>query len=230
MIVRSDGSLVPADEEPSQPQTASNESAPTLATPAQDATPLAEPSGEAGPAPIAVETQQASVEQPAAATAGQPATATTEQPAAAEQPAEPAATEAAPEPAFAAPVPSSRPKLTAPTSVATAPTQPVETPATQTAAATPAPTQPQANSPAPAGGYYIQVASLPSEAEAQQSYRNLAARYASVIGGKGVDIKRVDINGKGTYYRVRIPAGDKDAAARMCESYRSAGGSCLIAR
>ena len=76
----------------------------------------------------------------------------------------------------------------------------------------------------------MQVASLPSEAEAQRSYQNLSAKFGSVIGGRGVDIKRADIAGKGTYYRVRIPAGDKNEAAALCERFRSAGGSCLIAR
>jgi hypothetical protein len=81
-----------------------------------------------------------------------------------------------------------------------------------------------------AGGYFIQIASLPSEADAQKSYRNLSSKFSGVIGGRGVDIARADVAGKGTFYRVRIPAGSKDEAAAMCEKYRSAGGTCLIAR
>lgn len=80
------------------------------------------------------------------------------------------------------------------------------------------------------GGYFIQVASLPSQADAQKSYQNLSNKFGSVIGGRGVDIKAAAIAGKGTFYRVRIPAGSKDEAVQLCERYRSAGGSCLVAR
>ena len=80
------------------------------------------------------------------------------------------------------------------------------------------------------GGYVIQIASLPSEAEAQRSYDNLSARFAGVIGGRGVDIRRADIPNKGIYYRVRIPAGSREEANALCSRYKSAGGSCLVTR
>jgi hypothetical protein len=80
------------------------------------------------------------------------------------------------------------------------------------------------------GGYVIQIASLPSQAEAQKSYQSLSAKFGSVIGGRGVDIKAAEVAGKGTFYRVRIPAGGKSDAVALCEKYRAAGGSCLVAR
>ncbi|KQT04001.1 MULTISPECIES: SPOR domain-containing protein [unclassified Rhizobium] len=80
------------------------------------------------------------------------------------------------------------------------------------------------------GSYVIQIASLPSEAEAQKSYKTLSGKFGSVIGGKGVDIKRAEIAGKGTYYRVRIPAGSREAANALCAQYKSAGGSCLVTK
>jgi hypothetical protein len=80
------------------------------------------------------------------------------------------------------------------------------------------------------GTYVIQIASLPSEAEAQRSYKTLSGKFGSVIGGKGVDIKKAEIAGKGTYFRVRIPAGSKQEANALCASYKSAGGSCLVTK
>ncbi|OBZ94083.1 hypothetical protein ADU59_17950 [Pararhizobium polonicum] len=80
------------------------------------------------------------------------------------------------------------------------------------------------------GTYVIQIASLPSEAEAQASYKSLSGKFGGVIGGKGVDIKKAEIAGKGTYFRVRIPAGTRDAANALCSQYKSAGGSCLVTR
>ncbi|MDQ0320193.1 hypothetical protein QO002_002331 [Pararhizobium capsulatum DSM 1112] len=92
---------------------------------------------------------------------------------------------------------------------------------------TPAPVQTAAVAP---GSYVIQIASLPSEAEAQKSYNTLSGKFGSVIGGRGVDIKKAEIAGKGTYYRVRIPAGSKQDANELCSRYKSAGGSCLVTR
>jgi len=80
------------------------------------------------------------------------------------------------------------------------------------------------------GTYVIQIASLPSEAEAQKSYKTLSSKFGSVIGGKGVDIKKAEIAGKGTYFRVRIPAGTKQEANALCARYKSAGGSCLVTK
>ncbi|WP_175552136.1 SPOR domain-containing protein [Pararhizobium antarcticum] len=100
--------------------------------------------------------------------------------------------------------------------------------ATTTVAA--AETTPVQTASVPAGSYVIQIASLPSEAEAQRSYTNLSGKFASVIGGRGSDIRKAEIAGKGTYYRVRIPAGSRDEANALCSRYKSAGGSCLVTR
>jgi hypothetical protein len=80
------------------------------------------------------------------------------------------------------------------------------------------------------GSYVIQIASLPSEAEAQKSYSNLSSKFSGVIGGRGVDIKKAEIPNKGTYFRVRIPAGSREEANSLCNRYKSAGGSCLVTR
>lgn len=82
----------------------------------------------------------------------------------------------------------------------------------------------------PAGSYVIQIASLPSQAEAQTSYSRLSAKFSGIIGGKGVDIRRAEIKNKGTYYRVRIPAGSKQEAQALCSQYKAAGGSCLVSK
>ncbi len=91
-----------------------------------------------------------------------------------------------------------------------------------------APAAPQVASAAGAGGYFIQIASQPSVELAQKSYANMAQKYGSVIGGRGVDIKRADIPGKGTYYRVRVQAGSKEEATALCGRLKSAGGSCFV--
>ncbi|WP_282571630.1 SPOR domain-containing protein [Neorhizobium turbinariae] len=163
-------------------------------------------------APAAPQADLASVE--AAAQAAEPAV---------EAPAEPAVN------IVRAPIPATRPAE-----------QPVNVVAAVTEqgtvrAPTQAPAASQAAAPAQVaslgeGGYVIQIASLPTQADAQKSYQSLSAKFGNVIGGRGVDIRAAEIAGKGTFYRVRIPAGSKAEAVALCEKYRAAGGNCLVAR
>jgi hypothetical protein len=136
-------------------------------------------------------------------------------------------------PAAKAPVPAMRPAQQ-PVNVVAAVTDRGNVRAPSTSATQPVPS---AAAVAPAqvaslgdGGYVIQIASLPSQAEAQKSYQSLSSKFGSVIAGRGVDIKQAEISGKGTFYRVRIPAGSKTEAVSLCERYRSAGGTCLVAK
>ncbi|PPJ46774.1 SPOR domain-containing protein [Rhizobium sp. KAs_5_22] len=210
MIVRPDGTLV-AQEAP--PEAAP---APTLEAPAVTE-PTAAPSGDkpalAAPSTTA-ETPLATA--PADAPKGPLPTA---------RPSTPAETAAAPAAAPQAPAPAAQPEPAAPV----AETAPAPTPAA--AAPEPAAPEPAAAQPAPAaGGYYIQVASLPSEAEAEKSYKSISGKFGSVVGGRAYEIKRAEIAGKGTYYRVRISAGTKADAAALCERYKAAGGSCLVTK
>ncbi|WP_137131887.1 SPOR domain-containing protein [Rhizobium sp. FY34] len=210
MIVRADGTLVEqvSDAPATTARTAKVPAAPALAEPTQTASTI---------------TPAAPVAAPVVAAAA-PA---------------PAATVSAGTAAPGTPVPTARPSAQPVKVVAAVSEQGnVRTPATpapaQTAPVATASVPPAAAAPATAsagpGGYYIQVASLPSEADAQKSYRNLSSKFGSVIGGRGVDIAKAEIAGKGTFYRVRIPAGSKDEAAALCERLRAAGGTCLIAR
>lgn len=126
------------------------------------------------------------------------------------------------------PIPMTRPTQTASAGAAPAKLAP---PAAQPSATPVAASATTATAPAAAGGdYLIQISSLPTEADAQKSYKNLSAKFSSVIGGRGMNIKAADVPGKGTYYRVRIPAGSKDAAVSLCERYRAVGGSCMVVR
>jgi hypothetical protein len=108
---------------------------------------------------------------------------------------------------------------------------PAEPPAqTEVAAAPPAAAAPAPAASAPSGGFGVQIASLPSEADAQRSYRSLSSKFGNVLGGKPWEIRQADIPGKGTFYRVRIVADSREEAVALCEQYRAAGGSCLVSR
>ncbi len=81
-----------------------------------------------------------------------------------------------------------------------------------------------------AGSYLMQIASTPTEESATATLRSLSGKFGSVLAGKDYVIQKADVPGKGTVYRVRIVAGSKDAAAKLCSSYKSAGGSCFVTR
>lgn len=80
------------------------------------------------------------------------------------------------------------------------------------------------------GVWSVQISSQPSAEGAKQSYQDLAKRYASVIGGRGVNIVKADIAGKGTYWRVRVPATSRDDAINICNQYKAAGGTCFVSK
>ena len=78
--------------------------------------------------------------------------------------------------------------------------------------------------------YAVQVSSRRSPASAKDAWSKISRRYASVLGGYNVDIRKIDIKGKGTYYRVRVPASSKANAQKLCSRLKSAGGDCLVTR
>ena len=78
--------------------------------------------------------------------------------------------------------------------------------------------------------YAVQISSQRSAAAAKKSYDTLSRRYAGVLKGKGVDIREAIVKGKGSYFRVRIPAQTRSAANKMCQQLKSKGGDCFVTR
>ncbi|OCW58867.1 hypothetical protein AWJ14_21050 [Hoeflea olei] len=224
MIVKPDGSIVAREEPAPEPV--------TEVAAAQPAT------GETATQPA----ESAAAQEPAAAAeTGDTATAEAAAPAdTAQQPADGSDQSIAPvrvvqtQP-VRAPVPESRPAdqpvnvigtVTQGGNVDNGQSQPAARPQPVEVASAPAAAAPAANP----GGYYMQIASQPTEEGAQASWRTLSSRYSSVIGGMNVDIQRADIPGKGVFHRVRVAAGNRDEANALCARYKAAGGSCFVSR
>jgi hypothetical protein len=237
MIVKPDGTLVARDEsaEPVE-QAVAQAPAPTGAGAGSAASFPA--SAEAASADISATPVQTTAVAPQSP-AQQPSQSGLQQAAAADassfedQPVPPAAqtSPSAEKPADTAPIPSARPTEQKPAEVASAEpvaAQPQQAKPAEVAAVEPAATQPQQA--APSGGYGMQIASLPSEAEANKTFASLSKKFASVLAGRSFEVRKAEIAGKGTFYRLRIPAGSKDEAAALCGQYRAAGGSCLISK
>ena len=79
------------------------------------------------------------------------------------------------------------------------------------------------------GGYAVQISSQRSEAEAQSSFRDLQAKYPSVLGGRQPMVRRADLGEKGVYYRAMVgPFASADQATELCSDLKAAGGSCIV--
>lgn len=77
----------------------------------------------------------------------------------------------------------------------------------------------------------MQVSSQKSEADAQSAFRGLQSKYPDQLGGRQLQIHKVDLGAKGTFYRAMVgPFANANEAAELCSSLKSAGGQCLIQR
>ncbi len=79
--------------------------------------------------------------------------------------------------------------------------------------------------------WVVQVASTRSESDARAVWTSLQNKYPSLVNGTYADVKRVDLEDKGIYYRTRV-AGltDKSAAQSLCNSFKAAGQACFVAK
>jgi len=207
VIVKPDGTFVPTP----QPEPAAADAQPAPRT------------VETQPAPQVAETAsdpqpQAAAEQPAQAVSADESEALQEMAAAGET-----------APAPAQDTQTSSRSLPTPASI---PERPAEQP-TQTASAQPAPQpapQVQPATTATSSGYTVQISSQPSAALAQQSATELSRRFGNLFGGRAITIQQADIEGRGTFHRVRVAASDRQDAVALCEALKRAGGSCFVAR
>ncbi|QJE72492.1 hypothetical protein HHL28_04735 [Aerophototrophica crusticola] len=132
----------------------------------------------------------------------------------------PQAVASPPPPAAAPPRPEPEP-LVVPT-----PREAGPPPAPVPAAPAPAPTPP----PQPAAGAWaVQLAALPSRAEAEKEWQAQRRRLAAVLGDREAGFAQVDLGAKGVYTRILLGGlPDKAAAEDLCRRIKEAGGDCLV--
>src|SRR5262249_53419982 len=101
-------------------------------------------------------------------------------------------------------------------------------PAPAPAARTRTATLPQGSG-AGSGGYFVQLSSQKSEAEAQTSLRNLQAKYPNELGGPPGGIRRGGLGSQGVFYRARVGRFASSAeASQFCANYKGLGGHCIV--
>lgn len=106
------------------------------------------------------------------------------------------------------------------------------------AQAAPSPTPPsspepaaEAATPAPAGGYAVQLAAVPEKADIADEWKRFSRRYPQLKGLRLLPAQSVAVAGKGTFYRVLAgPLASQAEAAALCTKLRAAGANCRVAR
>lgn len=97
--------------------------------------------------------------------------------------------------------------------------QPVK-PAVKEAAAEPA---------SAGGGFAVQLAGTPNEAEARAAATSLSSKYSGALQGHHPTFVQAKVGDK-TIYRVRVGHLTEDAAKSMCSAIKGQGGNCFVAR
>lgn len=121
-------------------------------------------------------------------------------------------------------------RAAAPTTPPAAVTPP---PRTRTAAldptppASPAPAAPRADA---NGGFAVQLAAPGSEAEARATFSALQRKYPGQLGGQSPLVRKTELAGGKTVYRLRVGPYSREDATTMCTALQAAGGQCFIAK
>lgn len=82
--------------------------------------------------------------------------------------------------------------------------------------------------PAAATGWMVQLTSQRSEAQAKDAFSGLKQQYAGILGNASPAIARADLGNRGIFYRVRVVAGSRGEADRMCGALKAQGGDCFV--
>jgi len=130
-------------------------------------------------------------------------------------------------------LPPAAPKVEARATTPPAATTPVAP--TRLASAAPAPA---AAPPAPAtaavragtGDFVVQLGAPGSEAEARATYAALQRKYPQQLGGQAPIVRKTELAGGKTVFRLRVGPYSREDATSMCSALQAAGGQCFIAK
>lgn len=84
-----------------------------------------------------------------------------------------------------------------------------------------------ADAPGAAGGFGVQLASSPNEADANAAFAKLKKKYPSQLASYSATVHRAETGDK-PVYRVRIGGMSQDDAKSLCSQLVTAGGTCYV--
>ena len=84
---------------------------------------------------------------------------------------------------------------------------------------------------ATAGAFVVQIGAFKSDVEAAEKWQSMKKKNGDLLGALKPDIKRVDLDSKGVWYRLRVgPFETRANAVAMCEVLRTRGGNCILTK
>lgn len=107
--------------------------------------------------------------------------------------------------------------------------EPVETkPVVTQAPPEPAPAPEPAPTPVASGDFYVQLASVKSQAAANSEWDSFVKKYSPLLDGVSNRVETADLGAKGTFYRIQAGPIAKSSADNICNGIKAKGGSCLV--
>jgi hypothetical protein len=193
------------------PETPVQRIQPAPQAPAQQPQPQSEPPATATPGPTADSAPAALAPKPPVATSQVPAPPTVA--GTAPQPPQPAA------------------PSVVPAQQALAQADPIGALAAAAVAAKPAPTPKPAVAPtsaAPAGSYRIQLSAVRTADAVAPEWARLEHHYPDILTTLKMTADKVDVAGKGTFFRIQAGPLDQNGAKSACERLRAQGVGCIV--
>jgi hypothetical protein len=80
------------------------------------------------------------------------------------------------------------------------------------------------------GDFVVQLGAPGSEAEARATFAALQRKYPKQLNGQSPIIRRTELAGGKTVYRLRVGPYSRSDATSMCSQLQAAGGQCFIAK
>lgn len=78
-------------------------------------------------------------------------------------------------------------------------------------------------------GFFVQIASVKSEARARAAWADLQRTHPILLGDLALDLEKADLGARGTFYRVRTgPFPNKATAEDMCRQIEAAKLDCVV--
>jgi hypothetical protein len=115
--------------------------------------------------------------------------------------------------------------------VAAAEDRAAEAPAEEKAAPEPTPAPQTTTAAAAPGAFRVQLASVREESGAATEWKRLSSKNKDLLGNLEMFVQRVEIEGKGIFYRLQAgPLGDAGAAEKLCADLKERNVGCLIVR
>jgi len=82
-----------------------------------------------------------------------------------------------------------------------------------------------------AGDYFVQLASVKSDAGARKEWQRLRKAHSELFGDLSLDVQRADLGDRGIFFRIRTgPFPNKATAQDMCWQIKAAKLGCLVVR